>query len=529
MTAMPARTLPVTGVLPSRINENTRLASEWSGALQLAARREDVLFADVIGSGADAFDAFLDRATGLVTVAPFAALDFEAFAGAAPFVEITLRFFLSDGTQARSDRSWTVEVLDLDDTPPQALSFASGGSVAAGAAGAVIGRLSVRDPDTAPGRHVFTLSEDDAGFFEIQGDTLRLRDGVSIPLEDGPVRSVFVEVSDGFQSAGFLLPVTVTAPTDGLAVDLLQRWESRSGFFWDGAAVVGHRGAWAVEAVNAYGGDLVQVSLPDRTSIWFKGAERLELLNGRLDFRPEGTAAATWLAFDVLLGRSPSPGDFLVFTRALDAGLGLRQLFSSVTTSAEHSVKFGALDATAFVRYLYGKSSGWLSEEAVAWHAARINAGTPRGDVAADILSWALTDADAAHARAADGFWIPRPFANEVGALYLAALGREPDVGMWNWTNAWESGALTRQQIANFFITLPEGAARYAGVDNGRFVQMLYNQTLGREPEPEGLANWVGALAAGSITRGDAVLGFAFSAEATARYARLPAGDAFLF
>lgn len=70
--------------------------------------------------------------------------------------------------------------------------------------------------------------------FEMVGNLLRLRPGVSIPLADGPERELVVTVSDGRQSAALTLQIGVTATgfNNGGTVDVMESHESTAGFRW---------------------------------------------------------------------------------------------------------------------------------------------------------------------------------------------------------------------------------------------------------------------------------------------------------
>lgn len=53
----------------------------------------------------------------------------------------------------------------------------------------------------------------------------------------------------------------------------------------------------------------------------------------------------------------------------------------------------------------------------------------------------------------------------------------------------------------------------YGGLDNGQFVDLVYQNVLGRAPEPGGRAFWTGQLNSGSMTRGEVMRGFSESNE----------------
>jgi hypothetical protein len=71
-------------------------------------------------------------------------------------------------------------------------------------------------------------------------------------------------------------------------------------------------------------------------------------------------------------------------------------------------------------------------------------------------------------------------------------------------------------RIANAFVDSPEFEARDGQLDDEAFVRRVYDNVLGRDPDPDGLRHWTGALAEGR-SRGWVLLGFSDSAEFKAR------------
>jgi len=97
--------------------------------------------------------------------------------------------------------------------------------------------------------------------------------------------------------------------------------------------------------------------------------------------------------------------------------------------------------------------------------------------------------------------------------LYLAAFQRIPDYGgLLYWTNVFAQG-IPLAGIADFFVNSPEFQATYGALSNGEFVTLLYQNVLGRGPDPDGLAFWTGQLDSGLMVRGDVLVGFSESAE----------------
>ncbi len=99
--------------------------------------------------------------------------------------------------------------------------------------------------------------------------------------------------------------------------------------------------------------------------------------------------------------------------------------------------------------------------------------------------------------------------------LYNAAFARFPDAGgLAYWIDVFGSGTNTKRQVANSFLGSEEFSERYgANVSDSLYVDTLYTNVLGRLPDAEGKAYWVGRLTSGAETRAEALLGFAESAE----------------
>jgi Ca2+-binding RTX toxin-like protein len=125
------------------------------------------------------------------------------------------------------------------------------------------------------------------------------------------------------------------------------------------------------------------------------------------------------------------------------------------------------------------------------------------------------------HFRFADGEYVTdtADVAAQVYRLYGATLGRTPDPdGLENWTKTVQAGALTLSQASSGFVQSAEWQQHYGQQDDRGFVELLYRNVLGREPDTDGLKNWINAFAHG-LSRQDAVLGFSESAENVQRTA----------
>jgi hypothetical protein len=104
-------------------------------------------------------------------------------------------------------------------------------------------------------------------------------------------------------------------------------------------------------------------------------------------------------------------------------------------------------------------------------------------------------------------------FVAPVVRLYFATFLRVPDyAGLVGNAALVRNGTVTLTQLADFFVASPEFVATYGALDNTAFVTLLYNNVLGRAPDPAGLSGWVGLLN-GGMSRGQVLLGFSDSAE----------------
>jgi Domain of unknown function (DUF4214) len=133
------------------------------------------------------------------------------------------------------------------------------------------------------------------------------------------------------------------------------------------------------------------------------------------------------------------------------------------------------------------------------------------------IVNWTntLNAGSLTRAQVVESFFNSAEFSNTVSPivrLYFAAFNRIPDYpGLTNWVNAYRAGT-PLASIAQSFATSAEFLLTYGALNNTQYVTLLYNNVLGRAPDPAGLNAWVAALNGGT-TRGQVLLGFSESAE----------------
>lgn len=100
-----------------------------------------------------------------------------------------------------------------------------------------------------------------------------------------------------------------------------------------------------------------------------------------------------------------------------------------------------------------------------------------------------------------------------VTRLYRAIFLRDPDTaGMEYWFGEVNRG-VSLSRIANIMASSAEFQKRYGSLDNGQFVDLVYQNVLHRAPDDAGRRFWVDQLDSGARTRGQMMVGFSESAE----------------
>ena len=111
-----------------------------------------------------------------------------------------------------------------------------------------------------------------------------------------------------------------------------------------------------------------------------------------------------------------------------------------------------------------------------------------------------------------DGVWLPDAHAASVARVYQATLGRHPDVeGLRAWSGLLDQGVALRDIVPGF-LGSPEFSRLYGTLDDGHFMTALDQNVLGRAPDAAGYHYWSANLAAGQ-SRADVVTLFSESPE----------------
>ncbi|KQU88738.1 hypothetical protein ASC78_23865 [Variovorax sp. Root318D1] len=231
-----------------------------------------------------------------------------------------------------------------------------------------------------------------------------------------------------------------------------------------------------------------------------------------------GSTGTVYRLYRAALNREPDLKGLEDWSRAVDFGRTPESVAADFLSSSEFQKTYGGLDNTAFVTLLYQNVlhrapdanglSNWVNS---------LDAGNSRASV---LLGFSQSSEFKTTTAFEQGIFLTS-YTNEhegtVFRLYQAALGRAPDANGFNgWTKVLDDHRSTIVEVAQSFVNSSEFRTKYGNLDNTQFVTQLYANVLGRAPDAEGLAGWVGVLNAGS-SRAQVLEGFAESGELRAK------------
>lgn len=105
------------------------------------------------------------------------------------------------------------------------------------------------------------------------------------------------------------------------------------------------------------------------------------------------------------------------------------------------------------------------------------------------------------------------PLSAAIFRLYQSALDRTPDTaGHAAWAAELFSGSMSLSQIAEGFVGSAEFQKVYGTLDDAGFIELLYQNVLGRSADAGGMEGWLNAMANGA-SRADILVGLSESAE----------------
>lgn len=110
---------------------------------------------------------------------------------------------------------------------------------------------------------------------------------------------------------------------------------------------------------------------------------------------------------------------------------------------------------------------------------------------------------------------VPAGQFTDLTDMYIAYFDRAPDAGgLFYWASRLKDG-MSLQQIAKSFFVQPETIAAYPpGQSTTEFVTKVYDNVLGRAPDPGGLNYWINSLQTGGVSKDEFMLAIIYGARA---------------
>lgn len=103
--------------------------------------------------------------------------------------------------------------------------------------------------------------------------------------------------------------------------------------------------------------------------------------------------------------------------------------------------------------------------------------------------------------------------AGQAYRLYQAAFDRQPDEkGLGGWISFMDDG-MALEQVSQHFLDSTEFNQKYGELDDGSFIDAMYQNVLHRAPDSSGYAAWTEALGQGVFDRAGVLMGFSESLE----------------
>ncbi|TXM66229.1 tandem-95 repeat protein [Methylobacterium sp. WL12] len=217
--------------------------------------------------------------------------------------------------------------------------------------------------------------------------------------------------------------------------------------------------------------------------------------------------------YDAIFDRAPDPLGLEQWSEALKTGMSLRDLATVLLSSSEAQAHLGAPDNATFVAELYQTTlhRGADALGAQTWVDA-LDHGASRADV---LLAFAFSTENVSSLQLAfdTGIFTPDRQASDVARLYYGVLDRAPDAGgLAGFTDLVEHGT-SLAQVAQGMLDSFEFRTAHANLSNADFIDLIYENALGRSPDEGGLTGWTAALTNGAL-RAEVAVGIAESLEA---------------
>ena len=209
------------------------------------------------------------------------------------------------------------------------------------------------------------------------------------------------------------------------------------------------------------------------------------------------------------LQRDPDGGGLAHWRDERARGVLLSQVSNAFASSDEFIQRYGNLTNREFVLQIYDDVLDRTADEpGVAFWTAVLDSGVSRGDV---MIGFSEAPEFVAVTGTTPAVHDPR--VASLNRLYQAFLTRDGDGGgLTFWFDLLVRNQASLIDTATSFADSAEFEVTYGALGNEAFVDLVYENVLGRPGEPDGRAFWIALLEQG-VTRGEVMLAFSESPE----------------
>jgi len=248
----------------------------------------------------------------------------------------------------------------------------------------------------------------------------------------------------------------------------------------------------------------------------FTQVERLQMLDGRVDFVANAAPGLVNALYRGILGREGDARGLSFWTELMEGGLSTVDVARNFLNSSEGGALAGQ-SISAYITNLYQTALGRTADAGGLsfWTGVANSLGGVNGRavVADGIVRSAEAGADPLGV-AGRGIVVADFEMSWINFNYNSLLGRKADLpGLLIFDAAMENG-LSERAVTNSFVNSAEFQTKFVGLGNAAFVEQMYQAILGRNGDVSGSAIFTASLDAGTITRGDAAFSMLSSPEA---------------
>ena len=242
-----------------------------------------------------------------------------------------------------------------------------------------------------------------------------------------------------------------------------------------------------------------------RSAIVYDTQEFDTLSLGTIDFQAFDTVFTTLNDRDFVIGRHLSDSSFYNFSIVIIPD------YQSTNSIEVFQYNNKSVPANVFFQEVFASSTYYPSET-----YASLGVADQEIQIRTNIQDFINKEYNMQVFQSSVGIPIDVNDAIEVARLYEAGFGRVPDIpGMNFWIDALENG-MSLEVISKAFVTSNEFTTRFGDVNtlsNEAYIDVLYNNVLGREPETAGYNYWVNTLNKNLVSDEQALILFASSDE----------------